>query len=171
MALTSLLVPYLETVLTGHNLNLSDSKVQVNTTGHTIFDGINTSNGTGSDITIKGNVTIANEVHLNAGDSIVISGNQGSMHFKDTAAHNITANADGSTLNVAEGTFANVFDLQSGGHLKLDLGDQTFSLEQIKDLRKKLLADADASGSVMDPDADGVIHLGGAHIGGIGGGS
>ena len=161
----------IEAVLTGHNLNLSDSKVQVNTTGHAIFDGINTSNGTGSDITIKGNVTIANEVHLNAGDTITISGNQGSMHFKDNAAHNITANADGSTLNVAEGTFANVFDLQSGGHLKLDLGDQTFSLEQIKDLRKKLLADADASGSVMDPDADGVIHLGGAHIGGIGGGS
>ena len=161
----------LEAVLTGHNLNLSDSKVQVNTTGHAIFDGINTSNGTGSDITIKGNVTIANEVHLNAGDSIVISGNQGSMHFKDNAAHNITANADGSTLNVADGTFANVFDLQSGGHLKLDLRDQTFSLEQIKELRKTLLADADASGSVMDPDADGVIHLGGAHIGGIGGGS
>ena len=161
----------IEAVLTGHNLNLSDSKVQVNTTGHAIFDGINTSNGTGSDITIKGNVTIANEVHLNAGDTITISGNQGSMHFKDNAAHNITANADGSTLNVADGTFANVFDLQSGGHLKLDLRDQTFSLEQIKELRKTLLADADASGSVMDPDADGVIHLGGAHIGGIGGGS
>ena len=161
----------LEAVLTGHNLNLSDSKVQVNTTGHAIFDGINTSNGTGSDITIKGNVTIANEVHLNSGDTITISGNQGSMHFKENAAHNITANADGSTLNVADGTFANVFDLQSGGHLKLDLRDQTFSLEQIKELRKTLLADADASGSVMDPDADGVIHLGGAHIGGIGGGS
>ena len=161
----------LEAVLTGHNLNLSDSKVQVNTTGHAIFDGINTSNGTGSDITIKGNVTIANEVHLNSGDTITISGNQGSMHFKENAAHNITANADGSTLNVTEGTFANVFDLQSGGHLKLDLRDQTFSLEQIKELRKTLLADADASGSVMDPDADGVIHLGGAHIGGIGGGS
>ena len=161
----------LEAVLTGHNLNLSGSKVQVNTTGHAIFDGINTSNGTGSDITIKGNVTIANEVHLNSGDTITISGNQGSMHFKENAAHNITANADGSTLNVTEGTFANVFDLQSGGHLKLDLRDQYFSLEQIKELRKTLLADADASGSVMDPDADGVIHLGGAHIGGIGGGS
>ena len=161
----------LEAVLTGHNLNLSDSKVQVNTTGHAIFDGINTSNGSRSDITIKGNVTIANEVHLNSGDTITISGNQGSMHFKENAAHNITANADGSTLNVTEGTFDNVFDLESGGHLKLDLGDQTFSLAQIQELRKTLLADADASGSVMDPDADGVIHLGGAHIAGIGGGS
>ena len=159
----------LEAVLTGHNLNLSDSKVQVNTTGHAIFDGINTSNGTGSDITIKGNVTIANEVHLNSGDTITISGNQGSMHFKENAAHNITANADGSTLNVAEGTFSNVFDLQSGGHLKLDLRDQYFSLDQIKELRKTLLADKD-DGSVMDPNTDGVIHLGGAHIG-IGGSS
>ena len=161
----------LEAVLTGHNLNLSDSKVQVNTTGHAIFDGINTSNGSRSDITIKGNVTIANEVHLNSGDTITISGNQGSMHFKENAAHNITANADGSTLNVTEGTFDNVFDLESGGHLKLDLGDQTFSLAQIQELRKTLLKDAKDDGSVMDPVADGVIHLGGAHIGGIGGGS
>ncbi len=161
----------LEAVLTGHNLNLSDSKVQVNTTGHAIFDGINTSSGSGSDITIKGNVTIANEVHLNAGDTITISGNQGSMHFKDNAAHNITANADGSTLNVAEGTFDNVFDLESGGQLKLDLRDQYFSLDQIKELRKTLLADADTSGSVMDPGQHGYIHLGGAHISGIGGGS
>ena len=156
--------------LTGNNLNLTESTLDVNVSGKADFNGIDTSSGSGSVLNIKGDVSIANSVKLNSGDQITIAGTNGWMRFEDQAAHNLTANTDGSTLNVNTGTFDNVFDLQSGGHLELELGDQTFSLAQIQELRKTLLSDADASGSVMDPGQHGYIHLGGAKVTGVGAG-
>ena len=155
--------------LAGNNLNLTESTLDVNVSGKADFNGIDTSSGSGSTLNIKGDVSIANNVKLNSGDHINIVGTNGWMRFEDQAAHNLTANADGSTLNVNAGTFDNVFDLQSGGHLELELGDQTFSLDQIKELRKTLLADA-KDGSVMDPGTNGYIHLGGAKVTGVGSG-
>ena len=156
--------------LNGNNLNLTESTLDVNVSGKADFNGIDTSSGSGSTLNIKGDVSIANSVKLNSGDHINIVGTNGWMRFEDQAAHNLTANTDGSTLNVNAGTFDNVFYLQSGGHLELELGDQTFSLAQIQELRKTLLADADASGSVMDPGQHGYIHLGGAKVTGVGSG-
>ncbi len=156
--------------LAGNNLNLTESTLDVNVSGKADFNGINTSSGSGSTLNIKGDVSIANSVKLNSGDHINIVGSNGWMRFEDQAAHNLTANTDGSTLNVNAGTFDNVFDLQSGGHLELELGDQTFSLDQIKELRKTLLADATDDGSVMDPGKHGYIHLGGAKVTGVGSG-
>lgn len=156
--------------LAGNNLNLTESTLEVNVSGKADFNGIDTSSGSGSVLNISGDVSIANSVKLNSGDQITIAGTNGWMRFEDQAAHNLTANADGSTLNVNAGTFDNVFDLQSGGHLELELGDQTFSLAQIQELRKTLLSDADASGSVMDPGQHGYIHLGGAKVTGVGAG-
>ena len=152
--------------LNGNNLNLTESTLDVNVSGKADFNGIDTSSGSGSTLKIAGDVSIANSVKLNSGDHINIVGTNGWMRFEDLAAHNITANTDGSTLNVNAGTFDNVFDLQSGGHLELELGDQTFSLDQIKELRKTLLADA-KDGSVMDPGEHGYIHLGGAKVTGV----
>ena len=156
--------------LAGNNLNLTESTLDVNVSGKADFNGINTSSGSGSTLNIKGDVSIANSVKLNSGDHINIVGTNGWMRFEDQAAHNLTANTDGSTLNVTSGSFEKVFDLQSGGHLELELGDQTFSLAQIQELRKTLLSDADASGSVMDPGQHGYIHLGGAKVTGVGSG-
>lgn len=153
--------------LAGNNLNLTESTLDVNVSGKADFNGIDTSSGSGSTLNIKGDVSIANSVKLNSGDHINIVGTNGWMRFEDQAAHNITANTDGSTLNVNAGTFDNVFDLQSGGHLELELGDQTFSLAQIQELRKTLLADAKDDGSVMDPGEHGYIHLGGAKVTGV----
>lgn len=156
--------------LAGNNLNLTESTLDVKVSGKADFNGIDTSSGSGSTLNIAGDVSIANSVKLNSGDQINITGANGWMRFEDQAAHNLTANADGSTLTVASGSFDNVFDLQSGGHLELELGDQTFSLAQIQELRKTLLSDADASGSVMDPGQHGYIHLGGAKVTGVGSG-
>lgn len=156
--------------LAGNNLNLTESTLDVKVSGKADFNGIDTSSGSGSTLNIEGDVSIANSVKLNSGDQINITGANGWMRFEDQAAHNLTANADGSTLTVASGSFDNVFDLQSGGHLELELGDQTFSLAQIQELRKTLLFDADASGSVMDPGQHGYIHLGGAKVTGVGSG-
>lgn len=156
--------------LAGNNLNLTESTLDVKVSGKADFNGIDTSSGSGSTLNIAGDVSIANSVKLNSGDHINIIGTNGWMRFEDQAAHNLTANTDGSTLNVNAGTFDNVFDLQSGGHLELELGDQTFSLAQIQELRKTLLSDADASGSVMDPGQHGYIHLGGAKVTGVGSG-
>lgn len=156
--------------LTGNNLNLTESTLDVNVSGKADFNGIDTSSGSGSVLNIKGDVSIANTIKLNSGDHINIVGTNGWMRFEDQAAHNITANGDGSTLTVTSGSFEKVFDLQSGGHLELELGDQTFSLAQIQELRKTLLSDADASGSVMDPGQHGYIHLGGAKVTGVGSG-
>ena len=156
--------------LAGNNLNLTESTLDVKVSGKADFNGIDTSSGSGSTLNIAGDVSIANSVKLNSGDQINITGANGWMRFEDQAAHNLTANDDGSTLNVNAGTFDNVFDLQSGGHLELELGDQTFSLAQIQELRKTLLSDADASGSVMDPGQHGYIHLGGAKVTGVGSG-
>lgn len=156
--------------LAGNNLNLTESTLDVNVSGKADFNGIDTSSGSGSTLNIKGDVSIANSVKLNSGDKINIVGTNGWMRFEDQAAHNLTANADGSTLTVTSGSFEKVFDLQSGGHLELELGDQTFSLAQIQELRKTLLSDADASGSVMDPGQHGYIHLGGAKVTGVGSG-
>lgn len=156
--------------LAGNNLNLTESTLDVKVSGKADFNGIDTSSCSGSTLNIAGDVSIANSVKLNSGDQINITGANGWMRFEDQAAHNLTANADGSTLTVASGSFDNVFDLQSGGHLELELGDQTFSLAQIQELRKTLLSDADASGSVMDPGQHGYIHLGGAKVTGVGSG-
>ncbi len=156
--------------LAGNNLNLTESTLDVKVSGKADFNGIDTSSGSGSTLNIAGDVSIANSVKLNSGDQINITGTNGWMRFEDQAAHNLTANADGSTLTVSSGSFDNVFDLQSGGHLELELGDQTFSLAQIQELRKTLLSDADASGSVMDPGQHGYIHLGGAKVTGVGSG-
>ena len=156
--------------LTGNNLNLTESTLDVNVSGKADFNGIYTSSGSGSVLNIKGDVSIANSVKLNSGDQITIAGTNGWMRFEDQAAHNLTANADGSSIDVTSGSFGKVFDLQSGGHLELELGDQTFSLAQIQELRKTLLSDADASGSVMDPGQHGYIHLGGAKVTGVGAG-
>lgn len=156
--------------LAGNNLNLTESTLDVNVSGKADFNGIDTSSGSGSTLNIKGDVSIANSVKLNSGDHINIVGTNGWMRFEDQAAHHLTANADGSTLTVTSGSFEKVFDLQSGGHLELELGDQTFSLAQIQELRKTLLSDADASGSVMDPGQHGYIHLGGAKVTGVGSG-
>lgn len=156
--------------LAGNNLNLTESTLDVNVSGKADFNGIDTSSGSGSTLNIKGDVSIANSVKLNSDDKINIVGTNGWMRFEDQAAHHLTANADGSTLTVTSGSFEKVFDLQSGGHLELELGDQTFSLAQIQELRKTLLSDADASGSVMDPGQHGYIHLGGAKVTGVGSG-
>ena len=153
--------------LAGNNLNLTESTLDVNVSGKADFNGIDTSSGSGSTLNIKGDVSIANSVKLNSGDHINIVGTNGWMRFEDQAAHHLTANADGSTLTVTSGSFEKVFDLQSGGHLELELGDQTFSLAQIQELRKTLLSDADDSGSVMDPGEHGYIHLGGAKVTGV----
>ena len=153
--------------LAGNNLNLTESTLDVNVSGKADFNGIDTSSGSGSTLNIKGDVSIANSVKLNSGDHINIVGTNGWMRFEDQAAHNITANANGSTLTVTSGSFEKVFDLQSGGHLELELGDQTFSLAQIQELRKTLLADAKDDGSVMDPGEHGYIHLGGAKVTGV----
>ena len=156
--------------LAGNKLNLTESTLDVNVSGKADFNGIDTSSGSGSTLNIKGDVSIANSVKLNSGDHINIVGTNGWMRFEDQAAHNITANANGSTLTVTSGSFEKVFDLQSGGHLELELGDQTFSLAQIQELRKTLLADAKDDGSVMDPGEHGYIHLGGAKVTGVGSG-
>ena len=157
--------------ITGNALNLSGADITVNSTGTANFDSLSTDATSGSNILVAGGtINVETDVSLNSGDSIVISGATGTVSFGSGAAHHITANANGTTLDVVSGSFDNVFDLQSGGNLKLDLGDQTFSLAQIQELRKTLLADADPSGSVMDPGEHGYIWLGGAQVNGLGSG-
>ena len=151
--------------ITGNALNLNGADITVNSTGTANFDSLITDATSGSNVLVSGGtINIENDVSLNSGDSIIISGATGTVSFGSGAAHHITANADG-TLNVESGSFANVFDLQNGGNLKLDLGDQTFTVDQIKELRKTLLADANPDGSAKDP-VDGYIHLGGAQLDG-----
>lgn len=157
--------------LTGNKLTLNGDGTQltINSSGKANFKELDSSTGSSS-FDIKGTLDIANDVKLNSGDTVTITGDLGIVHFGDAAAHKITAKDDGLTLKVEDGSFTSVFDLVSGGHLKLDLEDQVFTLDQIKELRKTLLSDADNEGNAMDPTEHGFIHLGNAQINGVGDG-
>ena len=159
--------------LTGNTLTLTDANVTINSTGTATFNELNTSHSTsGTTMNINGGVVnIANNVHLGSGDNIKISGSNGLMHFGSEAASNISFDKDTNTAVIAPDTFADVFDLVSGGTLKLDFSDDTeFNLDQVASLRDQLLVDGNGevdSEGKHDPKKHGYLHLGGGLIGEI----
>lgn len=146
--------------LEGKNLSLQESSLNIRDGSSAKFDRL-TSNG--ANIFINGTdggntrMDIASQVDIQGG-SIKVNGLGSTIAFGEQAANQITVTEGNNDVNSSG--YSNVFELTNEATLELALGENVkFTLDQIKDLRKDLIA-----GNNGEMLTDGFINVGKAHM-------
>lgn len=153
-------VPVIDTSLTAGTGTFTNSDITVNNNGDLLLDGMALNGGNTVDILGHGK---ADNTFITSGNGnqVNVSGANAVFELGSQATNdNITIDDNGTTLTTA---IDNVFNLTGKGTLKLNFGaDKSFTLDQIKDLRKDVISGSD--GTVL---TDGYINIGNATVEGL----